>query len=63
MDREFRVSRCKLLHAAWTNSKVLLYSTGDQSQSPGINHRGKEYFKKERIYMLKKQKRKEKKAV
>ena len=28
MDREFGVSRCKLLHPEWIDNKVLLYSTG-----------------------------------
>ena len=43
MDWEFGVSRCKLLHLVWINNEVLLYSTGDYIQSPGINHHGKEY--------------------
>ena len=34
-DREFGVSRCKLLHLEWISSKVLLYSTGNYIQSPG----------------------------
>ena len=46
MDWEFGVSRCKLLHLEWINNKVLLYSTGNYIQSPGINHNGKEYLKK-----------------
>ena len=50
MDWEFRVSRCKVLHIEWINNKVLLYSTGNYIQYPGINHNGKEY-KKECIYM------------
>ena len=33
----------------WIN-KILLYSTGNYIQSPGINHNGKEYFKKN-VYM------------
>ena len=40
---EFGVGRCKLLHLEWINNKVLLYSTGNYIQSPGINHNGKEY--------------------
>ena len=28
MDKEFEVSRCKLLHIEWMSNKVLLYSTG-----------------------------------
>ena len=43
MDWEFRVSRCKLLHTEWINSKDLLYSTGNYIQYPVINHNGKEY--------------------
>ena len=29
MDREFGVSRCKLLHLDWISSEVLLYSRGN----------------------------------
>ena len=29
----------------WINNKVLLYSTGNYIQHPGINHNGKEYEK------------------
>ena len=43
-DWEFGVSRCKLLHRERIN-KVLLYSTGNYTQHPGINHNGKEYKK------------------
>ena len=46
MNWEFGVGRCKLLHLAWVNNKVLLYSTGNYIRSPGINHNGKEYLKK-----------------
>ena len=49
MDREFAVGRCKLLHLEWINNKVLLYSTGNYIQSPGINHNRKEY--KKRTYL------------
>ena len=45
MDWEFGVSRCKLLHIEWINNKVLLYSTGNYIQYPGVNHNGKEYRK------------------
>ena len=41
MDWEFRVSRYKLLHLEWIDSKILLYSTGNYVQSPGIDHDGK----------------------
>ena len=48
MDREFGVSRYQLLHLEWIN-KILLYSTGDYTQFPGIDYDGKEY-KKECTY-------------
>ena len=51
MDWEFGVGRCKQLHLEWINNKVLLYSTGNYIQSPGIHHNGKEYFKKNGIYI------------
>ena len=47
---EFEVGRCKLLHSEGINNKVLLYSTGNYIQSPGINHNGKEH-KKMYIYV------------
>ena len=50
VDWEFGVSRCKLLHIEWINNKVLLYSTRNYIQYPGINHNGKEH-KKECIYV------------
>ena len=50
MDCEFRISRCKLLYREWINNKVLLYSTGNYSQYPVINHNGEEY-EKECIYV------------
>ena len=34
------------------NNKVLMYSTGNHTQDPVINHNGKEYLK--RMYMCKK---------
>ena len=49
MDWEFGVSRCKLLHLEWIDNKVLMYSTGNYIQSPGISHNGKEYT--ERMYI------------
>ena len=45
MDWEFGISRCKLLYIEWINNKVLLYSTGNYTQYPVINHNGKEYEK------------------
>ena len=50
MDGEFGVSRCKLLHLEWISNEVLLHSTGNYIQSPGIVHHGKE-SKKECISM------------
>ena len=47
MNWEFGVCR---LYLEWIDNEVLLYSTGDYSQSPGINHNGKEY-KKGGIYI------------
>ena len=49
MEWEFGVSKCKLLHIEWIKNKVLLYSTGNYIQYPGINHNGKEY--KECVYV------------
>ena len=43
MEWKFGISRCKLLYIGWINNKVLLYSTGNYSQHPEINHNGKEY--------------------
>ena len=43
MEWEFGISRCELLYTGWINNKVLLYSTGNYSQYPVINHNGKEY--------------------
>ena len=40
-DWEFGVSRCKLLHLEWISNEILLYSTGNYIQSPGIDHDGK----------------------
>ena len=41
MDWEFGVSRCKLSHLEWTSNEVLLYTTGSDIQSPGIDQDGK----------------------
>ena len=41
MDWEFGVNRCKLLYLEWIDNKVLLNSTGNCRQSPGIDHDGK----------------------
>ena len=45
MDWEFGVSRCNLLHSEWISNEVLLYSTGNSIQSPGIEHDGRQYKK------------------
>ena len=42
---EFGINRCKLLYIEWINNKILLYSTGDYTQYPVINHNGKEHEK------------------
>ena len=44
MDWEFGVGRHKLLHLEGINNKVLMHSTGNYIQSPGINHNGKEHM-------------------
>ena len=51
MDWEFGVSRCKLLQIECINNKILLCGTGNYIQYPVINHNGKEYLKKECVYM------------
>ena len=45
MEREFAISRGKLVYRGCTNNKVLLYSTGNSIQYPVINQNGKEYEK------------------
>ena len=50
LEWECGISRCKLLYMEWINNKVLPYSTGNYSQYPVINHKGKEY-EKEYIYI------------
>ena len=47
---EFGISRCKLIYIEWINDKVLLYSTRNYIQYPGISHNGKEH-EKEYIYI------------
>ena len=42
---EFGVRRCKLVYMEWINNKVLLYNTGNYTQCPVINQKGKEYEK------------------
>ena len=43
MDWEFGVNRCKLLHLDWISNEILLYSTGNWIQSPGIEHDERKY--------------------
>ena len=38
MDWEFQLNRCKLLHLEQISNEVLLYSTGNYSQSLVIEH-------------------------
>ena len=45
MDWEFGINRCKLLYTGWINNKILLYSTGNHIQYPGININGNKYKK------------------
>ena len=40
-EREFGLSRCKLLHLEWIGNEVLLYSTGNYIQSLMIEHDGR----------------------
>ena len=49
MGWEFGVGRYKLLHIEWINNKVLLYSTGNYSQYPVINH-NKRIWKRTHTY-------------
>ena len=51
MDREFGISRCKLLNVEWIIKKVLLYSTGNYTQYPVINHNGKNMKRNVCIYI------------
>ena len=41
MDREFGVRRCKPLYIELMNNKVVLDNTGNYTQYPVINHKGK----------------------
>ena len=41
-DWEFGFSRCKPLLIEWIKNMVLMYSTRNSVQYPGINHSGKE---------------------
>ena len=37
----FGVGRCKRLHLEWISNEVLLYSTGNYTQSLGTDHDGR----------------------
>ena len=50
VEWEVGVSRCKLLHIGWINSKVPLYSTEIYIHYPMINHNIKEHIKRMCIY-------------
>ena len=41
MDWGLEVNRYKLLHLEWISKEILLYSTGNYIQSPGVEHDGK----------------------
>ena len=43
---ELGISRCKLVYITWTTNQVPLYSTGNYTQYPVINHNGKGIRKK-----------------
>ena len=43
MEWETGIKRCKLFYIEWKSNKVLLYSTGNDTQYSVINHNGKEY--------------------
>ena len=45
-DWECVVSKYKPWYVGWMDHKVVLYSTGNYSQCPVMNHNGKEYIKK-----------------
>ena len=50
MDEESRIGRCKLLHSEWISNEILLYNTGNYSQSLGIEHDGRQ-DEKENVYI------------
>ena len=45
IDGQFRISRCEVLCTGRINNGILLYSTGNYTLYPVINHNGKEYVK------------------
>ena len=50
IEWEVRINRCKLLYIEWINNKVLLYSTENYIQYSIINHKGRE-FQKKNVYI------------
>ena len=42
---EFGISRGKLLYIGWINNKLLLWSTGNNTQYAVTKHSGKEYIR------------------
>ena len=50
-DWEFGFSRCKLLCKEWKNTKVIMYSTENYIQSPGINNNVKKCVKNRYMYI------------
>ena len=50
MDGEYGVGRYKLLYLEWISNGILLCSTGNYVQSPGVEHDGRQYKKKD-VYM------------
>ena len=51
MDGKFGVNRCKLLHLEWITNEILLYSTRNYIQSLWIDYDGREYKKKNVLYL------------
>ena len=43
MELEVGVSRYKLFYTEWIDKKILLYSAGNSTPYPVLNHVGKEY--------------------
>ena len=41
MDWDTGISRYKPFHLEWISNEILLYSTGNYIQSPGIEHDGR----------------------
>ena len=52
LDWELGISKCKLFCTGWTDSEVLLYSTGNYTQHPGTSHNGKEGGHLINIYLM-----------